>query len=190
MGLSLDAWFEQEILIHEDALVRYIKRRWPAPEDVLDLRQEAYARVYEAAGRSRPAAAKSFLFTTARNLMADRIRRERVVSIEARGDLEELDVLVDEISPERHASARQELRLLAQAFTRLPRRAQEIVWRRRIQDLPQKEVAARLGVHEGAIEKQIANAMRRLADALWGEESSEVESHTGSLRDTEHGHSR
>jgi DNA-directed RNA polymerase specialized sigma24 family protein len=39
--------------------------------------------VYEAARHARPHAPKAFLFATARHLMADRIRRERIVSIRA-----------------------------------------------------------------------------------------------------------
>src|SRR5712671_3045436 len=100
MQESLDAWFKREILAHEAALLRYLARVWPRKDEIYDLRQETYARVYQAATASRPSSARSFLFTTAHHLMADRVRRERVVSIEAVGDLEALDVSVEEISVE------------------------------------------------------------------------------------------
>ena len=94
---SLDEWFAREILVYEDSLVRYLSRSWHHRDDIHDLRQDTYVRVYEAAARERPRAPKSFLFTTARNLMADRLRRSRVVSIEARADLESLNVHIDEL---------------------------------------------------------------------------------------------
>jgi RNA polymerase sigma-70 factor (ECF subfamily) len=165
---SLDTWFAREILPHEDSLVRYLKRMWRNQDNIHDLRQETYVRVYEAAAKSRPHAPKSFLFTTARHLMTDCVRRERVVSIETRADLESLNVLVDNISPERHVSAHQELHSLALAFNLLPPRCREVVWMRRVEDLSQKEVAARLGIGEPMVEKHIAKATRRLAEALFG----------------------
>ncbi|MBL8271262.1 RNA polymerase sigma factor, partial [Steroidobacter sp.] len=101
---SLDTWFKREILLHEAALLRYLARVWRKHDEVQDLRQEIYARVYEAARADRPVSPKSFLFATARNMITDRIRRGRVVSIEAVGDSELFDVLVDELGPERRTS--------------------------------------------------------------------------------------
>jgi RNA polymerase sigma-70 factor (ECF subfamily) len=175
MQSALDTWFSREILVYEDALVRYLARTWHHRDDVSDLRQEVYMRVYEAAAQERPRAPKSFLFATARNLMADRMRRSRVVSIEARADLESLNVLVDEISPEHHASAHEDLRLLSRAFDQLPPRCREVVWLRRVENLSQREVAARLGICEAVVEKQVAKAMRRFADAFFGERAMELD---------------
>ena len=173
MDESLDSWFAREILPHEEALVRYLARSWSNRQEVHDLRQEIYVRVYEAAARARPLSPKSFMFTTARHLMADRIRRRRVVSIEATADLEALNVLVDEISPEQRASARQELTRLAQALDRLPPQCGRVVWMRKVEGLSQKQVAERLGISEGAVEKQITKGVRLLASQLFGGEGHE-----------------
>ena len=104
--------------------------------------------------------------------MTDRLRRSRVVSIEPAGDFESLNVLVDEVSPERRFGARQILRRLAAAFDRLPGRCREIVWLRRVEELPQKEVALRLGISEKAVEKQIARGMRLLAEYYHGDDAA------------------
>ena len=122
-----------------------------------------YVRVYEAARQVRPQAPKAFLFATARHLMADRVRRERIVSIRSSGDSEFLNVLADEISPEQRVSAHQELARLAQAFDRLPAKCREVVWLRRVKELSQKEVAHRLGLAEKTIEKHLSTAARLLA---------------------------
>ena len=169
MDESVETWFAREILAHEEALVRYLRRCWPHPDDILDLRQETYIRVYEAARRERPYQPKSFLFTAARHLMADRLRRGRVVSIEAVGDFESLNVPVDEAGPERRHDARQSLRRLAEAFDRLPDRCREVVWLRKVEELPQKEVARRMGVAEKTVEKQVAKGARLIADYMFGE---------------------
>jgi RNA polymerase sigma factor (sigma-70 family) len=163
MSEPLDTWFKREILTHEAILVRFIARIWPRRHEIADIRQEAYARVYEAARQVRPQNPKAFLFATARHLMADRIRRERIVSIRAGGENDYLNVLVDEISPERRVGAHQELARLAQAFDRLSMKCREVVWLRRVKGLSQKEVADRLGLTEKTIEKHLRTGARQLA---------------------------
>ncbi|MEJ1961274.1 MAG: sigma-70 family RNA polymerase sigma factor [Gammaproteobacteria bacterium] len=171
MDDTVDAWFKREILAHEAALVRFLNRSWPNRDEVHDLRQEIYVRVYEAATKARPTSAKSFLFTTARHLMTDRVRRSRIVSIEGVADLEILNVMSDDISPEQRVHARQELNLLARAFGRLPARCREVIWLRRVDQLPQKEVALRLGITESSVEKHVIKGTRILADAVFGRDA-------------------
>lgn len=171
---ALDHWFTHEILVHEAALLRYLRRTWRYPHEVHDLRQEVYIRVYEAAAKARPHSPKSFLFTAARHLMADRLRRERVVSIEAMGDVDALNVLIDDLTPERRFDARHQLRRLAEALDRLPDRCREVVWLRRVEELPQKAVAARLGIAEKTVEKQVAKGARLLAAYLHGDASPDA----------------
>jgi RNA polymerase sigma-70 factor (ECF subfamily) len=170
MQADLDHWFTREILTHEQALMAFLRRHWPQPEDLPDLRQELYARIYEAAARSIPAQPKAFLFASARHLMTDRLRRAKVVSIEPMGDLPLSHVLIDEVSPERWCGGRQSLRRLMQTLDSLPARCREVVWLRRVEELSQKEVALRLGISEKTVEKHIAKAMRLLADALFAGE--------------------
>ena len=168
MGEPTDTWFVRAILAHEQALMRFLHRNWRDYDEVGDLRQEIYVRVYEAAMRQPPDSPKSFLFATARNLLADRVRRQRIVSITAVGDLEQLNVLQDELEPARWLGGREALARLARALDRLPHRCREVVWLRRVEDLPQKEIARRLGISEKTVEKHIAKGTRMMADHFYG----------------------
>ena len=189
MQTALDHWFVREILAHEEALMRFLLRHWPQREELHDLRQELYARIYEAAARSLPAQPKAFLFASARHLLADRVRRSKVVSIEPMGDFEPSHVLVDEVSPERWCGGRQALRRLSSALDQLPQRCREIVWLRRVEELSQRDVALRLGISEKTVEKHIAKGMRLLADALYAGEApaaagaAEAQPRTRRMRD-------
>jgi RNA polymerase sigma factor (sigma-70 family) len=168
---SLDTWFKREILVHEAALVRFLNR-WPNRDEVHDLRQEVYIRVYEAAARARPTISpKTFLFQTARHLLIDRVRRSRIISIEGVADLDVLNVLVDAVSPEQRVHARQELNLLARAFARLSPKCRDVIWMRRVDQLSQKEVASRLGITESSVEKHVIKGTRLLADAVFGRDT-------------------
>lgn len=163
MDESLAEWFAREILVHEDALVRFLMRTWPHREEVYDLRQDIYVRIYEAAARSRPASPRAFMYATARNLMADRVRRGRVVSIEAVGDLEALNVSMEDPEPDEKAGTWQELKRLAAAVDRLPDRCRAAVWLHKVEELSYREVAVRMGISVKTVEKQIAKGIRRLA---------------------------
>jgi RNA polymerase sigma-70 factor (ECF subfamily) len=168
MGNAIDGWFVREVLVHEQALMRFLRRNWRDRDEVPDLRQEVYARVYEAAIRRTPDSPKSFLFATARNLLVDRVRHQRIVPITAVGDIEQLHVMEDELEPSRWLGGREALARLARALDRLPDRCREVVWLRRIEDLPQKEIARRLGISEKTVEKHIAKGSRLLADYFHG----------------------
>jgi len=182
----LDHWFKREILPHEHVLVRYLLHVWPRRDDISDLRQETYARVYAAARTARPRSARAFLLGTAHNLLLDRIRRERVVSIEAVADIDKLNVLVDEISPEQRALAHQQIKLLAKAFECLPAKCREVVWLRRVEEIPQKEVAKMLGVGERTVEKHVSKGARLLAEYLVaGRGMTEGAQHARSVLDDE-----
>ena len=96
----------------------YFEQRWPRRSPIaragicLPLAR-CCVRVYEAAAKARPHAPRSFLLVTARHLLTDRLRRKRVVAIDAVGDPDSLNVLVEVLSPEHRASVHQEPRRLA-----------------------------------------------------------------------------
>ena len=168
MGDTLEEWFRQQILPHEGALVRFLRRKWVNLKDVEDIRHDIYVRVLEAAERERPSQPKAFLFSVAKNLLIDRARHDRIVAIDLLEDLDDLNVLIDEVTPERRASGREQLQRLSALFDRLPRRRRQVVWMRRIEDLPQKEIAHRLQIAEATVEKHLVLGIRALAEAFYG----------------------
>lgn len=164
---ELDGWFVSEVLIHEPALMSYVSRGWPNAGEVQDICQETFMRIYIAGMSSRPACARSFLLATARNLMTDRIRRARIVSIEAMGDLEELKLVDESESPEARYSARQELRRLSEAFDRLPQKCRQVVWLRKVDELSHQEIARNLGIQIKTVENHITKGVKLLAEHMF-----------------------
>jgi RNA polymerase sigma factor (sigma-70 family) len=165
---TLEDWFRREILPYEAPLMRYLSRKRAIPLDPADLRNDIYIRVLESAEKERPNSPKAFLFATARHLLIDHARRNRVVAIDLLEDLDVLNVLIDTLTPERQTSGRQQLTHLSAIFDRMPPRQREVLWLRRIEGLSQKDAAKRLGLTEGAIEKHVHRGMRFLAEALYG----------------------
>jgi RNA polymerase sigma-70 factor (ECF subfamily) len=90
------------------------------------------------------------------------------VRIEAVGDPDVLNVMVDELSPERRLSAWQELRRVMRAFNQLPPRCREIVWLKKVDDLSMREVADVLGLSIRTVENQVLKGMRLLSGTVHG----------------------
>lgn len=164
---ALKAWFLREILPLEPALMRYIRRNWRAEADIVDLRQEIYVRIYESACQRLPLNPKPFLFATARNHLIDRARRASIVSFDQVADLESATP-EDAVTPQRVASARDELRRVQAGLDTLPRRCRQVIELRKIQGLSQKETADRMGVSIKAVEQQTTRGMRTLVDFVLG----------------------
>ena len=55
--------------------MQFLQHNWRNKSDITDLRQEVYVRVCEAARQRLPDHTKRFVFTTARNLLIDRMRQ-------------------------------------------------------------------------------------------------------------------
>jgi RNA polymerase sigma-70 factor (ECF subfamily) len=172
---SIETWFQREILVHEAALVRFLARKLRNPSDVQDIRHDIYVRILEAAERELPTSPKAFLFSVARHILIDRARRDRIVAIDLLEDLDVLNVLIEEGTPERRETGRQQLQKLSNLIQRLPDRCREVVWMRRVEDVPQKVIARRLGIAEATVEKHLVRGIRMLADALYETERSHSE---------------
>jgi RNA polymerase sigma-70 factor (ECF subfamily) len=80
---DVDDWFVREVLPLESALIQFLHRNWRNASDIPDLKQDIYVQVYQAALQSLPVHPRQFAFTTARNLLINRVKREQIVSISA-----------------------------------------------------------------------------------------------------------
>lgn len=146
----------------------FLRRHWRQRGEAEDLRQEIFMKVYEAASTELPLHPRAFLFVTARNHLADRARRERIVSFDLMADLDALGISDDLPTPERDVVARDELRRMQCALNRLPPRLREVVKLRRIEGLSARETAGRMNVTVDTVNEQLARAIRQLADGWNG----------------------
>jgi RNA polymerase sigma factor (sigma-70 family) len=166
---AVSAWFIREIVPHEAVLMRYLRRNWRNESDIADLRQEVYARLFDAARDRIPDEARRFLIVTARNLLIDLVRHERIVPIETVADIELLEVPTDAAGPERETAARSELRRLQEALDRLPPRTREAIILTYVDELKIREIAARMGVAKSTASTHLTSGLRALVDMLYGD---------------------
>lgn len=161
---ELRTWFVSEVLPLEQALMHYLQSNWRRADDLPDIRQDIYLRLFEAAKERIPHPARPFLFTVARNILIDRYRRERIIPIDGVPDLESFAVATTEPGPDRRAIARDELRHLQAALDRLPPRCREAIVLRQVEGLSRKEIAQRMAISEKTVNRHLCDAMNLLLD--------------------------
>ena len=156
-------WFATEVQPHRPALRAWLLARFPTLPDVDDLVQDTFARVLRAREAGPIRSTRALLFATARNLALDAVRRQRVVRFEPITDDTDSSVLADTTDVFATVSKQQELELLTKAIQSLPERCRQIFTLRTAYGLTQKQIAAKLGVSESTVEKQMAHGIRLCA---------------------------
>ena len=135
-------------------------------EAAFDLVQESYVRVLgaqrgEAQGESAVREPRALLYHTARNLIIDNHRRASV------RQHEELDTLPDaehpaaplHLQPEQALAGSQDWQACMAAIDALPPRCREALVLHLFEELPQAQIAARMGISVSMVEKHIARGM-------------------------------
>ena len=159
-----DRWFEEQVLPHEAMLRAWLRGHFAKAGDVDDIVQEAYVRVLAARSSREITSPRAFLFATARNLALGRLRHLKVEADFALAEAAAPDVSDAGADVAQAVARAQELELLTQAIQSLPTRCRQVITLRRIYGLPQKEVAARLGIAEHTVEAQATIGLRKLAE--------------------------
>lgn len=157
-------WFSRELEPHQPALRAYLLARYPAVPDVDDLVQECVLRVLRVREREPVASPRGLLFATARNLALDHLRRQQVIAFEPITETADSSVFTDATDVVATVSKKQELDLLTQAIQSLPARCRQVFTLRTAYGLSQREIAAKLGISENTVEKQMSNGIRRCTE--------------------------
>lgn len=160
------AFVGSQILPHEADVRAWLRRTGGLAADVDDIIQETYCRLAALEAVTHIVSGRAYFFRTARNIAIERIRRARIVRIDCVTEIDALNVVDDEPSPERIVAGRRELLRVQRLIEGLPERCRQIFTLRRIQGLSQREVAARLGVTENVVETQSMRGLRLILRAL------------------------
>lgn len=160
-------WFAREILPHEGDVRRWLARRVPSlPRcDIDEVIQEAYARLWSAEVE-RISSPRAYFFVTVRHLVGEAVRRSRIVSIETLADVDSLNIIDEEGSPERRVSSRQELGRLQRLLERMPPKCRTAFELRKFAGCSQREIAQRMGISECTVEKHLVKALKIIMETM------------------------
>jgi RNA polymerase sigma-70 factor (ECF subfamily) len=145
----------------------YLMRLGAPAQQAEELAQEAMLMLWRKAALFDPAraSASTWIFTIARNLRIDALRRER-------RPLPDFDDPALAAPPEEGADAGLEMQqseaALRRALTLLPADQNEIVMLSYFSDKPHSQIAAELGIPLGTVKSRLRLAMARLRAAMEG----------------------
>jgi RNA polymerase sigma-70 factor (ECF subfamily) len=153
-------WFTDEVKPHEPILRGYLSKRFPSLPDHDDIVQEAYSRLLRVAGNGEITYAKGFLFTVARNLAIDMLRRRQKVEHESISEMVEMPALEEAPGVVDALERQRRLDVLVEAMASLPERCREVTMLRHLDGLSYKEIAVQLGISPNTVKLHIVKGVR------------------------------
>ena len=146
-----------------EPLRRYVAKLLGNRTEAQDVAQDAYLRLHLVMRQREIDRPQSYLFTTARRLAIDELRRRSGDPLhQIRSEPDEL--LDDEPGIERVVMARQEMADLMEDINRLPPGCRAVFLLCRMENMTHPQIGHRLGISPSTVEKQHARAMRLLRD--------------------------
>jgi RNA polymerase sigma factor (sigma-70 family) len=152
-------------------LRRHLARILGNATEAQDVAHDAFARVYPAMKKQPVEKPEALLYTTARRLAFNRIKRRRIAPFDPRGtDIEAASSPSPGVAQQ--VMARQELARLEQAIAQLPEGCRTVLLLRKVELLSHREIGERLGIAVSTVEKQHARALRLLRATLADQDPS------------------
>ncbi len=146
-------------------LRRHLARILGSPTEAQDIAHDAYLRVYPLVEKKSAENPEALLYTTARRLAFNRLKRRRIAPFAPEPPQPELTASAAP-GVVQQVMARQELQQLEQAIAQLPEGCRAVLLLRKIELLSHQEIADRLGIAISTVEKQHARALRLLRARL------------------------
>lgn len=156
-------------------LRRYLARLLGSRTDAQDVAHDAYTKVYRTMADKPVDQPQGLLFTTARNLAINQLRRRDKSPVQG------ADAGIIELSPTqapgvvREVMARQEWADTEAAIARLPLGCRAVFLLCRFEGLTHPQAGTRLGISRKTVEKQHARALRLLRASLQNDHAASTE---------------
>jgi RNA polymerase sigma-70 factor (ECF subfamily) len=165
--------FAQLVERWQKPIYRLCARMTGDPHRGEDLKQEAFARLFEYRMDYRPGAKLStWLWRIALNLCYDELRRrhrrgEGSLNGDEGGNVAaSKDYLADEPTPDKHLATREEGELVRRALLRLPEIYRSVLVLRHYEDLKLREIAEVLEIPDGTVNSRLAEGLAQLTRLL------------------------
>ncbi len=157
-------WFSQEVQPHEPNLRSYIRGSFPTVRDVDDVVQESYLRIWRTHLATPVRSARAFLFTVARRLALDWLRRDRSTPLLSGRAAEGVEAVEEKPGALEQIDTEEKVEVLAEGLVSLPPRCRDVIVLYRLRGLSRQEVAHRLGISPKTVDEQAARGVRKLEE--------------------------
>jgi RNA polymerase sigma-70 factor (ECF subfamily) len=147
-------------------LMRYFQRRVATAEDAEELTQEVFVRLLRRDNINTIQNIEGFVLITAANLLKDHYRYRARRGGGKTASIENLQIRSADPNPGQVVEDRDEISVLMHAIEELPPKCRAVFTMFRFEEIPQAEIARRLGITVSMVEKHIAAAMIALKKRL------------------------
>lgn len=147
---------------HNRMLLGYLTTRLRSEQEAKEVAQEAYVRLLQLQDPTTPSLLRAYLFKTATNLAIDRLRHRRV-----QHQAEEQPELFENLTssgiesgdPARQLIEDEQTARLLGYLQELPVKCQQVFSLHRLEGIPQREVAERVGISARMVRRHVTYAM-------------------------------
>ena len=153
--------FEKFFKTNAKLLRNFLYYKFGDLDEVNDIVQESFIKVWDNCGKVTPATAKSYLFRIAINLTTSVIRHKKVI-LKHQNEVSGLKKDRTHESPEFLLLEKEFMTKLENAISALPDRQREVYLLNRIENKTYREIAELSGVSVKAIEKLMHKALTKL----------------------------
>jgi RNA polymerase sigma factor (sigma-70 family) len=161
-----DKRFTALVTRFRDPLMLYFQRRVTSPEDAEELVQEVFIRIFRRPDFDRIDNLEAFVFITAANILKDHYRYKSRHGGSGGRPLDGVIVASNEPNPSQVVEDRDDIGVLMRAIGELPPKCRAVFVLFRFEEVPQAEIARRLGITVSMVEKHIAAALIDLKKRL------------------------
>ena len=162
-------WFTDEVHAHDSQLKAYLRSAFPAVRsEVDDVVQESYLRIWKARAAQPIKSAKAFLFTIARHLALDTLRKGKNFPLETGCDSAVLRVLDPNPDAAQTLLTDDLFDHVVEVLVALPERYRNVIVLHKLQGLSHAEIAVRLNLTERTAQKYCSVGLELCAARLGG----------------------
>lgn len=159
-------WFLNQVFCHRPMLQKYLRAYLKSDEDIEDVIQDTYLRIYGIQDYTAVESPKALLITIAHNLAVELGRRRVSRATDAVADFDVLGVSSGSPQLDEQLDARRRFEAFCSAVDSLPPICRRVFVLRKVYKLSQAEISAVLGIAESTIEKHVVKGLVRCRDHL------------------------
>lgn len=162
--LDLQALFAE----HQNEICAYLRAKFgDGPPEPDEIAQAAFLKLSGLPKDQVIENPRAFLYSTARNLMIDELRKKQRRDAHRRATLgESAEESLDVLTPERVLLAKERFAIMRATLQDLPDRQRDVLILSRIEGLTYTEIAKRIGISETSVRRDIASGIAKLHRAL------------------------
>ncbi len=146
----------------QQALLGFMLKRVQEIQIAEDLLHDLFIKLQSLEQQADIKYPKAYVYRMANNLVIDHQRRANRAPVVTGDCVEELDVR----SPEQTLAYQEQLNIVANALTELPKKTQDVFNMQRIQEVEKKDVAEKMGISVNMVEKHLRRAVQYCREQL------------------------